>query len=120
MGTGVHARPCDKESVMFANRKRIWKSALLMAACLGVASTALAQTPRVFFRQRSFVEPADPARELFNIGQKFYDQYRYVDAERTFREVIQKYPKSSIADRAEYYLIRTLAQSGKRPEALER
>jgi hypothetical protein len=32
--------------------------------------------------------------------------------------VVEKYPKSSVADKAEYYLIRTLAQVGKTPEAL--
>src|SRR5215467_9347885 len=109
---------------MFSNGKRISKSILTVIAGLGVStSVSFAQTGRVMIIQRNFVEegPVDrQARELFNAGQKFYDQYRYVDAERTFREVIQKYPKSSIADRAEYYLIRTLAQSGKRPEALER
>jgi hypothetical protein len=91
-----------------------------VAALAGMGQNTFAQTRRVFTVPQNFAEPADPARELFNAGQRFYDQYRFADAERTFREVIQKYPKSNIADRAEYYLIRTLAQSGKQAEAVER
>jgi hypothetical protein len=108
---------------MFSNGKRISKSILTVIAVLGVStSAALAQTGRVMIIQRNFMEegPVDrAARELVNVGLKFYDQFRYADAERTFREVIQKYPKSAIADKAGYYLIRTLSQTGKRLEALE-
>lgn len=108
---------------MFSNGKWISKSILMVIAGLGVsASGALAQTGRVVIVQRNFLEegPVDrAARELFNVGQKFYDQLRYPDAERTFREVLQKYSKSAIADKAGYYLIRTLFQSDKRTEALE-
>jgi hypothetical protein len=68
--------------------------------------------------QRNLVEPGDPARDLFVAGQQFYDQFRFADAEATFREVTQKYPRSSIADRAEYYLIRTLVRTGNNAEAL--
>jgi tetratricopeptide (TPR) repeat protein len=64
--------------------------------------------------------PADPARELFNTGQKFLDESRYAEAEKQFREVVNKFAKSPYADRAEYYLIRTLAQVGKKEEALGR
>ncbi len=110
---------------MFSNGKWISKSILMVIAGLGIsAPVVLAQTDvHVTVRQRNFMEegPTDRmARELFNTGQRFYDQFRYPDAERTFRDVIQRFPKSSIADRADYYLIRTLSQSGKRSEALER
>src|SRR5262249_29435519 len=112
----------DKELRMFSDGKRISKSILAVIAGLGLStSAAVAQSVRVII-PRNFMEegPVDrAARELFNVGQKFYDQFRYSDAERTFREVIQKYPKSSIADKAGYYLIRTLSQTGKRVEALE-
>jgi tetratricopeptide (TPR) repeat protein len=108
---------------MFSNGKRISKSILTVIAGLGLSTpAAFAQTGRVVIVQRNFMEegPVDrSARELFNAGQKFYDQSRYPDAERTFREVVLKYPKSAIADRAAYYLIRTLPQIGKRTEALE-
>ena len=110
---------------MFSNGKWISKSILMVIAGLGIsAPVVLAQTDvHVTVRQRNFMEegPTDRmARELFNTGQRFYDQFRYPDAERTFRDVIQRFPKSSIADRADYYLIRTLSQNGKRSEALER
>jgi HEAT repeat protein len=108
---------------MFSNGKRISKSILTVIAGLGLsASSAFAQTGHMLIVQRNFMEegPVDrSARELFNAGQKFYDQSRYPDAERTFREVVRKYPKSAIADKAGYYLIRTLRDTGKRPEALE-
>src|SRR5215831_14196585 len=79
-----------------------------------------AQNPRVFVTPKNFVEPSggDPARELFNDAQNLFDQSKYGAAERTFRDVVEKYPKSSIADKAEYYLIRTLVQSGKTNQAL--
>jgi HEAT repeat protein len=112
-----------KELRMFSNGKRISKSILTVIAGLGLSpAAAFAQTGRVLIVQRNFMEdgPVDrSARQLFNVGQKFYDQSRYPDAERTFREVVLKYPKSVIADRAGYYLIRTLSQIGKRTEALE-
>jgi hypothetical protein len=96
-------------------------SILMTAGCFGLTSVASAQVKRVdVLVQRSFAEPSDPARELFNVGQTFYDQFRFADAEKTFRDVVVKYPKSPIADRAEYYLIRTLAQNRKQPEALDR
>jgi tetratricopeptide (TPR) repeat protein len=112
-----------KELRMFSNGKRISRSILTVIAALGLSiSAAFAQTGRVVIVQRNFMEegPVDrSARELFNVGQKFYDQSRYLDAERAFREVIQKYPKSAIAERAGYYLIRTLRDTGKRTAALE-
>jgi hypothetical protein len=107
---------------MFSNAKRISISILILAGCLGAASAAWAQTERILVFQRSFVEPfepADPARDLFNAGQNFYDQFRYADAENAFREVVKRFPKSNVADKAEYYLIRTLANSRKQSEALE-
>jgi hypothetical protein len=108
---------------MFSNGKRISKSILTVITGLGLStSAAFAQTGHILIVQRNFMEdgPVDrSARELFNAGQKFYDQSRYPDAERTFRQVVLKYPKSTVADRAGYYLIRTLSQIGKRTEALE-
>ncbi len=62
----------------------------------------------------------DEARDLFNAGQGFYDEGRLVEAEKKFREVIQRFPKNPIADRADYYLIRTLKQLDRKNEALTR
>jgi hypothetical protein len=85
---------------------------------LVMAAPAYAQNARFPLYQRNLVEPADPARDLFMVGQQFYDQSRFAEAEATFREVTQKYPKSSVADRSEYYLIRTLIRTGNSMEAL--
>lgn len=104
---------------MFSNMKRISISILMIAACGGVPPASYAQTDRAALLQRNFLEPSDPARDLFNVGQKFYDQFRYEDAVKTFREVVRMYPKSNIADRAQYYLIRTLWQNRKPSEAIE-
>jgi len=109
-----------KEFAMYRNGKRIFTTVLMVLSVAGISSRALGQSKRTVVVQQNFAEPADPARELFTVGQKLYDQYRYTEAERTFREVIQKYSKSTIADKADYYLIRTLVQSGKRAEALDR
>jgi len=110
---------------MCLNGKWISTAILMVIAVFGVnAPVVLAQTDvRVVMHQGNFMEegPSDRmARELFNTGQRFFDQLRFSDAERTFRDVIQRYPKSSIADRSDYYLIRILSQNGKPAEALER
>ncbi len=108
------------------NGKWISKSVLIVFSMAILSTAAVAQSrARVNLKQR-FSSPAagaaaaapDAARDLFNAGQKSYDEDRYTEAERTFRQVVQRYPKNSIADKAEYYLIRTLAQLGKRNEAL--
>ena len=50
------------------------------------------------------------ARALVNDGIEFFDDGKYVDAERKFREALTKYPKDDKSDRTAYYLIRTLAK----------
>src|SRR5262249_17491772 len=47
-------------------------------------------------------------------------QDKFSEAERRFREVITRFPSNPIADRADYYLIRTLSQMGKQSEAISR
>jgi hypothetical protein len=108
------------ESAMFSKEKRPSKWILILLGLFVMTPGIFAQNPRVFVTPKNFVEPAggDPARELFNDGQNLFDQSRYGAAERTFRDVVEKYPKSTIADKAEYYLIRTLVQSGKTNQAL--
>src|SRR5215471_4053507 len=103
---------------MLSYGKQMGRWALILAGAVGFAAPAFGQNVRLPAFQRNLLEPADPARDLFNEGQRFYDQSRYSDAERTFRQVTERYPKSYIADRAEYYLIRTLHQTGKTVEAL--
>jgi hypothetical protein len=103
---------------MISYGKQMGRWVLILAGSVGLAAPGLAQNPRPPAFQRNLLEPADPARDLFSTGQKFYDQYRFADAERIFRQVTETYPKSSVADRAEYYLIRTLRQTGKTADAL--
>src|SRR5262249_17399086 len=99
---------------MHSNMKWTAKLMLAVFATFVAISSATAQSPAF---TRSLLPP-DEARDLFIAGQRFYDEGRYTDAESRFREVIRRFPKNQIADRADYYLIRTLAQNGKRPEAL--
>jgi len=93
---------------------------LLLTGCM-VPSLASASPGQIqIWAHAQSLMPADEARELFNAGQRFFDEYRLRDAENKFREVVRRFPKNAIADRADYYLIRTLAQVGKKDEALGR
>jgi HEAT repeat protein len=102
--------------------KRNWISKLILTACapMAVAPVASAQV-RIWGQGQalSLVAP-DEARDIFNAGQRFFDEYKFGDAENRFREVVRRFPANAIADRADYYLIRTLAQVGKQKEALTR
>jgi TolA-binding protein len=89
-----------------------------VALSLAVASTAFAQIE--IYSQRYSWLAADPAREMFNAGMKFYDGDQFNEALSRFRTVVQSFPKNPIADRADYYLIRTLSQLGRKSEALIR
>jgi tetratricopeptide (TPR) repeat protein len=51
---------------------------------------------------------------------RFYDEDKLDEAEKRFREIVQRFPRNVIADRADYYLIRTLNERGKRTDALNR
>jgi hypothetical protein len=103
---------------MYSHLKWISKLTSSSLLILTTATAGLAQS-RVPVRPQALV-PADEARDVFNAGQRFYDEYRFADAERQFREVVRRFPANPIADRADYYLIRTLAQVGKKTEALSR
>jgi tetratricopeptide (TPR) repeat protein len=103
---------------MFSSMKWISKLTIVLCVTFVVTSSAWAQI-HVLVQANSLL-PADEAREIFNNGVTLYDQYRFNDAEIRFREVIRRFPKNVIADRADYYLIRTLAQVRKTTEALSR
>src|SRR5262245_246662 len=102
---------------MYSNMKWILRFVLTVFVALVLPAAALAQT-RIFVRQ-SWLVP-DEARDIFNAGLRSYDEYRFSDAENKFREVIRRFPRNAIEDRSDYYLIRTLAQLGKKTEALNR
>jgi tetratricopeptide (TPR) repeat protein len=99
---------------MYSNTKWILKLTLSVFAIFGIASAASAQVRTI----TQSLLPPDEARDIFIAGQRSYDEGRFTDAESRFREVIRRFPKNQIADRADYYLIRTLAQTGKKTEAL--
>jgi tetratricopeptide (TPR) repeat protein len=95
---------------------------LVAASLLTLLPSVSGQSRHTVFIQHSLLAaPApDEARDIFNAGQTFYDEDKFAEAERKFREVVSKFPKNVIADRADYYLIRTLSQQGKKTEALTR
>jgi tetratricopeptide (TPR) repeat protein len=102
---------------MFSIGKK-WISTTMPAALVAL-TLATAAEAQVGMRPRAFVAP-DEARDIFNAGQHFYDESRFSEAENKFREVVRRFPGNPITDRADYYLIRTLASLGKRGEALGR
>jgi tetratricopeptide (TPR) repeat protein len=102
---------------MYSKMRWLKKLSIPAVAVCVIVPAASAQT-RVL-RIQSLVAP-DEAREIFNAGQRFFDEYRFAEAETKFRDVIRRFPKNPIADRADYYLIRTLVQVGKKNEALSR
>src|SRR5215471_6813780 len=84
-----------------------------------VFSSAASAQVGIYVRGQSFLPP-DEARDIYNAGKAFYDESRYTEAENKFRDVVRRFPKNPITDRADYWLIRTLAQLGKRTDALNR
>ena len=64
-----------------------------------------------------FASQNTTARTLFAEGQNLWDEGKFVDAERKFREALTKYPKAEQSDRTAYYLITTLVTLGRTAEA---
>jgi Outer membrane lipoprotein/HEAT repeats len=57
------------------------------------------------------------ARALFLEGRDFWDDGKFADAEKKFREALTKYPKADQSDRTAYYLITTLIKLGRAADA---
>jgi HEAT repeat protein len=104
---------------MYLNPNRM-TSLVLIAVVVSAVSPAAFSQKVIVSHQRSLMPPADEARDIFNAGTGFYDEDKFVEAERRFREVVSRFPTNVIADRADYYLIRTLNQMGRKIEALAR
>jgi len=107
---------------MYSNRKWIFR---VMLAGIGImamvpGASAQIQIHNIDLRNRFLPKLLDQARDLFNAGQEYYDEGKFAEAEKRFREVIQRFPQNVIADRADYYLIRTLKQLERKTEALSR
>jgi tetratricopeptide (TPR) repeat protein len=88
------------------------------AALLSCLVFLLAGTPSLEARQQPSDPPGDPARSLFLAGRNAWDDGRYAEAEKRFREALSRFPHSDQADRTGYYLIETLARMGRSREAL--
>jgi tetratricopeptide (TPR) repeat protein len=79
-----------------------------------IAGVAFAQPPLVAGQvSRQDTE----ALNLFSQGRDLYDDRKFPEAEKKFREALSKYPKAGRADRTAYYLIITLEQLRRIPEA---
>jgi len=107
---------------MYSNRKWIFRVMLAAVSLMAAVISASGQERiyRIDTLNRFIPEMLDQARDLFNAGQELYDEGKFADAEKRFREVVQKFPRNVIADRADYYLIRTLKQLERKSEALGR
>jgi tetratricopeptide (TPR) repeat protein len=79
-----------------------------------VAASLLAGTPQL--RAQTSVQN-NQARSLFLEGCDLWDDGKFVDAERKFRDALNRYPKAEQSDRTSYYLITTLIQLGRADEA---
>ena len=82
-------------------------------ACIRTVALSLSLASSVLFAHPSAVIAQTPrenteARKLWTEGRDLYDEGNFVDAERKFREALNRYPKSDQADRTTYYLIVTL------------
>src|SRR5262245_44521009 len=117
---------CVRSLLMHSNRSWFSKLLLIITVLLTSSLSAHAQlvSPhgqfvRISPIQRSLLPP-DEARDLFNAGEALYDQRKFTEAEKRFREVVSRFPRNPIADKADYYLIRTLTQVGRNSDALAR
>jgi hypothetical protein len=61
--------------------------------------------------------PTPAARTLFKEGQGFWDEGKFADAEKRFREALTRYPRAEQSDRTAYYLITTLIKLNRPAEA---
>jgi len=80
-----------------------------------LSTSLFAQSHRIVPAQRSLLPGAaqpwaspDEARDLLNAGQDLYDDDKFIEAEKKFRQVVSRFPRNVITDRAEYYPIRSL------------
>ena len=86
--------------------KTIWTLTLVAVLAAVHPLRAMAQSPA----QNS------AARALFLEGRDFWDDGKFVDAEKKFREALTKYPKAEQSDKTAYYLITTLIKLNRIPD----
>jgi TolA-binding protein len=59
------------------------------------------------------------ARGIFMQGRTLWDRGEFAEAEKKFREALNRYPRAEHADRTAYYLITTLIRQGRAADALQ-
>jgi len=89
-----------------------WNSLILS---LIVATGALVAHPQAGTAQTT--KDNTEARRLYNEGRELFDDGNYADAEKKLRDTLTKYPKSDMADRSAYLLIKTLEKLRRYQEA---
>src|SRR5678815_1198098 len=68
-------------------------------------------------QSRAQAAPPNTARTLFVEGRDLWDDGKFADAEKKFREALMKYPRAEQSDRTAYYLITTLIKLNRPGEA---
>jgi tetratricopeptide (TPR) repeat protein len=87
-----------------------WKAKIfccLLTVCALVRPVVWAQSP----------SQNAAARALFTEGRNFWDEGKFGEADRKFREAITRFPRAEQSDRTAFYLITTLIKLGRTAEA---
>jgi hypothetical protein len=86
----------------------------MLLLTLTIAGTLVAVPPQLH-AQTSAQNAA--AKAVFMEGVDFWDDGKFADAEKKFRETLVKYPRAEQSDRTSFYLITTLMKLGRTDEA---
>jgi TolA-binding protein len=82
-----------------------------------VAVLLLATPPQLRAQSTTRQQNNALARVLSLEGVNFFDEGKFVDAEKKFREALTKYPDAEGSDRTSFYLLSTLIKLGRTVEA---
>ena len=90
------------------------KRNVLLRAFIVVAIMIAAGSPHL---QAQSPASSTPHQALFSEGRNLWDDGRFSEAEKKFREALTKHPRAKMSDRTAYYLITTLVTLGRAAEA---
>jgi len=90
------------------------KRNVLLRAFIVVVIMIAAVSPHV---QAQSPASSTPDQTLFSEGRNLWDDGKFSEAEKKFREALTKYPRAEKSDRTAYYLITTLVTLGRAAEA---
>jgi TolA-binding protein len=82
-----------------------------------IAVLLLATAPQLRAQSTTRQQNNALARGLFLEGVNFFDEGKFVDAEKKFREAVTKYPDAEGSDRTSFYLLSALIKLGRTGEA---